>query len=130
MSNAEGSEPNEQINIDVREVETVLADGTVIDEIDVREVITEHPGHGHGGGHHPGPITVTVNRKYQVELDKSVVTGLEVKQAAIAQGVPIQLDFKLSVEHGDGKWKVVRDEENVRVTEHTKFLAVTGDVNS
>ena len=45
-------------------------------------------------------IEVSVNEK-PVTLQDEEQTGLDIKQAAIAQGVGIQLDFVLSIERGD-----------------------------
>lgn len=73
-------------------------------------------------------IRVTVNRQ-PVDLPGREVTGLEVKQAAIAQGVKIQLGFQLSVKHGD-RYEVVSDTNTVTVHENEEFLAVAPDDNS
>lgn len=58
------------------------------------------------------------------------VTGLEIKQAAISQGVPIQADFVLSEELSDHKTKIVGDQDVVHVNEHSRFVAVAPDDNS
>ena len=58
------------------------------------------------------------------------VTGLQIKQAAIAAGVPIQLDFVLSLELGHGKTKIVTDTESVTVHQGSEFVAVAPDDNS
>lgn len=74
-------------------------------------------------------IEITVNnRPVQVE-DKSL-NGLEIKQAAIAQGVPIQLDFLLSEQLHHGQTRIVGDADEVKVDKHSKFTAVAGDDNS
>jgi hypothetical protein len=51
------------------------------------------------------------------------------KQAAIAQGVDIQLTFQLSVRYG-GHYQVVGDTDTVRVHRHQDFLCVDRDDNS
>jgi hypothetical protein len=77
-----------------------------------------------------GEVTVTVNEK-PVRLPKHRVTGREIKEAAIAQGVEIQLDFILVEEaHGGHEAKVIGDEDPVEVTKHSKFTANDGDDNS
>jgi hypothetical protein len=86
---------------------------------------TESAGHGPG---RPRAIRVTVNR-HPVNLPDREVTGLEVKQAAIEQGVQIQVDFQLSVKRGD-RYEVVGDADAIRVHEHEEFLAVAPDDNS
>lgn len=73
-------------------------------------------------------IRVTVNNQ-PVDLPDREVTGLEVKQDAISQGVQIQLNFPLSVKHGD-RYVPVGDDELTRVHEGEKFLAVAPDDNS
>lgn len=73
-------------------------------------------------------FTITVNRKPVDMLDKHA-TGLEIKQAAIAQGVQISLDFQLSQKLGK-KWEIIDDNEKVRVDKNPEFTAVDGDDNS
>jgi len=75
------------------------------------------------------PVTVTVNER-AVALPDNHVTGLEVKQAAIAQGVPIQLDFVLSEELGERRARIVGDAETITVSDHSRFLAIPPDDNS
>ena len=58
------------------------------------------------------------------------VTGLQIKEAAIAAHVPIQLDFVLSLELGHGKTKIVTDNESITVHEGSEFVAVAPDDNS
>lgn len=75
-------------------------------------------------------VTVTVNEK-PVTLSKGRVTGLEIKQAAIAQGVEIELDFILVEEaHGGHEAQVIGDTDAVKVTKHSRFTANDGDDNS
>jgi ribosomal protein S9 len=79
-------------------------------------------------GHRPHTVQVTVNGQ-PVELPGREMTGLEVKQAAIAQGVDIELDFQLSVKRG-GHYDVVGDSDPVEVHHGEEFLAVAPDDNS
>lgn len=77
-----------------------------------------------------GSVTVTVNNK-PVALPSHRVTGLEVKEAAIAQGVAIELDFLLTLEaHGGQPAKAVDNAETVTVTKESVFKANDGDDNS
>lgn len=93
-------------------------------------------GHGHGeGGHdhddddgHEKQVTVVVNEK-PVTLNSREVTGKQVKEAAIAQGVAIALDFVLSLREGH-RWRVIGDDERIKVTKKSVFTAVTADDNS
>jgi hypothetical protein len=77
-----------------------------------------------------GAVTVTVNEQ-PVTLPKHRVTGLEVKEAAIEQGVEIKLDFILVKEAHDGhEAEVIGDDDIVEVNKHSKFTANDGDDNS
>jgi hypothetical protein len=69
-------------------------------------------------------VTVTVNNK-PVVLTKHRLTGLEITQAAISQGVAIEPDFILTLE---GKSpKAIDDDELVSVNKHSEFLANDSD---
>jgi Multiubiquitin len=77
-----------------------------------------------------GTVTVTVNTK-PVELSSHRVTGLEVKKAAIAQGVDIQEDFLLTLEaHSGNPARTVDDDETITVTKHSVFTANDVDDDS
>jgi Multiubiquitin len=72
-------------------------------------------------------VTVTVNNK-PVALPRHRVTGLEVKEAAIDQGVEIQLDFILTLEAHDGEpARTVDNDAFVTVTRDSAFTANDGD---
>ena len=77
----------------------------------------------------PRPVLIEVNTK-PVKIDGPAATGLEIKQAAIDQGVKIQLDFHLTVVGEDGKEDPVADNEAVALRYGQKFFAVDGDDNS
>lgn len=74
-------------------------------------------------------VEVLVNEQ-PVTLPDHRVTGAEVKEAAIAQGVAIEADFILVLEGPNGKTKVVGDDDVVTVTKKSKFSANAGDDNS
>jgi hypothetical protein len=79
---------------------------------------------------HHRPVTVKVNTK-PVVLPRRRVTGLEIKEAAIAQGVEIELDFILTLEaHGHKPAETIDDGETITVTEHSEFIANGGDDDS
>lgn len=78
---------------------------------------------------HGRTVEIHVNKK-PVEVKGPRVTGLEIKQAAIAQGVKIELDFILSEELPSGETRVIGDADVVTVTKHSKFTAVADDDNS
>jgi hypothetical protein len=79
--------------------------------------------------HRGHPIEVRVNNR-PVRLPDREVTGLEIKQAAIEQGVCIELDFVLSELREHRPARVVGDADTVRITKHSRFSAVAGDDNS
>ena len=73
-------------------------------------------------------VTITVNNQ-PVEVTGPKVTGREIKEAAIAQGVSIELDFQLAeIRHGEQH--IVGDSHVVTVTKHSVFVATAGDDNS
>jgi hypothetical protein len=76
------------------------------------------------------PIEVLVNDKYKVTLLGKKQTGLSIKQAAIAQHVPIQLDFVLSIELGGGKTEIIGNDQPIKVKKGDRFLAIPDDDNS
>lgn len=75
------------------------------------------------------PVTVTVNER-PVALAEAKVTGLQIKEAAVSQGVPIQLDFVLSEELSERRTRIIGDAEAVHVSDRSKFLAIPPDDNS
>lgn len=74
-------------------------------------------------------VEVTVNGK-AVPVDGPKTVGLVIKEAAIAHGVSIQLDFVLSEEIGERRTKVIGDNDEVTVHPGSKFIAVAPDDNS
>lgn len=74
-------------------------------------------------------ITIEVN-DHKVEMPAGPATGLEVKEAAIKQGVNIQVNFVLQVQLPNGTSKVVGDDDKVPLTEHLAFTAIAADDNS
>lgn len=74
-------------------------------------------------------VEILVNEK-KVHVAGPHVTGLQIKEAAIVQGVNIALDFVLSVELGNHKSRIVRDDETVTVHPDEKFVATAPDDNS
>ena len=74
-------------------------------------------------------VTITVNEKPVVVIGPKL-TGLQIKEAAIAQGVQIGLDFQLSEERPNGRTEIVGDGDTVTVNKNSRFDAVAGDDNS
>jgi len=78
---------------------------------------------------HDKKIEVLVNEK-PVRFADREQTGKSIKQAAIAQGVAIQMDFVLSIEKGGGKTELIGDDQRVMLHPHDRFLAIPNDDNS
>ncbi len=74
--------------------------------------------------------TIIVNEKYSVTMQGHKATGMEIKEAAIAQGAPIQKDFNLFRVNPGDNLKQIRDDESVTLHEGERFRAVTTDDNS
>jgi hypothetical protein len=85
-------------------------------------------GDSHDDARHPRTITVTVNNQ-RVELPERQMTGLEIKQAAVAQGIEVEISFQLSVKRGH-RYEVVGDTDTITVHEREEFLIVAPDDNS
>jgi len=78
----------------------------------------------------PGQIvTMHVNER-PVTIEPRRVTGLAIKQAAIAQGVPIEEDFILVLEREHGRTEIIGNSDIVTLTSHSRFLANDGDDDS
>ncbi|WP_295817965.1 multiubiquitin domain-containing protein [uncultured Microbacterium sp.] len=74
------------------------------------------------------PTVITVNDT-AVTVPDNRVTGLQIKEAAIAAGVPIATAFVLFEITKKGR-KLVRDDDAVKVNKNSVFEAITDDVNS
>ena len=77
---------------------------------------------------HLKPVSIVVNGT-QVPMTGHKATGKEIKEAAIAKGVKIQLDFNLFRIEGDRQYPV-GDADTVALHEGEAFRAVAGDDNS
>jgi len=74
-------------------------------------------------------VTIHVNDK-PVRVPRPRVSGLQIKQAAIAQGVRIELDFVLLEDLPHNRTKPIADTDTVTVTEHSRFQAIPNDDQS
>lgn len=97
---------------------------------DARDSGSPDPHGNEGNGGHGEKIEILMNEEFPVTLDGADQTGLSIKEAAIAQKVPIQLDFLLSIERGGGKTELIGDDQAVKVHPHERFLAIANDDNS
>ena len=79
--------------------------------------------------HHHRLVDIVVN-KHLVRVEGPETTGLQIKEAAIAQGVDIQVSFQLSEKLGDHKTKVIGNSDPVTLHEGEVFVAVADDDNS
>ena len=80
--------------------------------------------------HHPIlHIHVTVNGR-PVELHEKRLTGLQIKEAAIAQRVAIEPSFILQEELPNGHNRIIGDTDVIEVRDHERFTAIPNDDNS
>ena len=89
---------------------------------------TSHEQHGH---HHPIPEIVEfhVNEK-PVRMEGHLHDGLQIKEAAKAQGVKIELDFLLYLLRHHQPNQLIPDGEEVHLTHESRFHAIADDDNS
>jgi hypothetical protein len=74
-------------------------------------------------------IDVVVNNK-PVRLPSRRVTGLQIKEAAIKQGVKIDVGFQLWEELPGGRERQIGDSDEITVREGSRFTAIAPDDNS
>jgi CTP synthase (UTP-ammonia lyase) len=74
-------------------------------------------------------VRITVNGNFVVLSDKHT-TGEAIKQAAIAAGIGVQLDFVLSEVLPNGEQKIIPNDKHVTVKDGDEFWAIPGDDNS
>lgn len=74
-------------------------------------------------------LDVLVNTK-PVRLGTRRETGLEIKDAAIEQGVQIDRGFQLWVELGEGRERQIGDADEITVHKGARFSAIAPDDNS
>ncbi len=75
------------------------------------------------------PFSIKVNNK-NVPVIGHHHTGLEIKGAAIAAGVRIQLDFVLSLEEANNRFVIIGDDQRIHVEQGNHFEAVPNDDHS
>jgi Multiubiquitin len=74
-------------------------------------------------------VTILVNNQ-PVTVQQTEVTGLQIKQAAIDQGVAIETDFQLFEKQGEGKLTLISDTKTIKIHEREEFRATAPDDNS
>ncbi|MEO8901170.1 MAG: multiubiquitin domain-containing protein [Polyangiaceae bacterium] len=77
---------------------------------------------------HDHHVVARVNNK-PVRLSDHKVSGLDLKQAAINQGVNIKVNYALYRLKGDHQ-KPVADDQVINVRDNEEFRCVSGDDNS
>ena len=75
------------------------------------------------------PVEIAVNNK-PVTVEGPRITGLQIKEAAVNQGVQIGLDFQLTEVHKDRTRKIIGDTDTVTVHPGSTVVAAAGDDNS
>jgi hypothetical protein len=74
-------------------------------------------------------VTIHVNDR-PVNVAGPKRNGVEIKEAAVNQGVPIELDFALSELLPNKAAKPIADTDEVTVTPESRFTAIDVDDNS
>lgn len=75
-------------------------------------------------------VTVVFNVNQRIVLEQRKYTGLELKQAAIQQGVLIQPSYVLYEVKHNGRRVIIGDQDTVQVNKESEFAAVADDDNS
>lgn len=76
---------------------------------------------------------ITLNEQpveFQVVPPDLIVTGSELKTAAIEQNVIIEQNFVLQEELPNGTSMIIGDEDEVQLRKHLRFTAIAPDDNS
>ena len=89
----------------------------------------EHHHEHHHPHPHPEAVEIHVNEK-PVHVIGHRHTGLQIKEASIAQHVKIKLDFLLFLERHHQPNRPIGDDEEVTVTHESRFNAIADDDNS
>jgi hypothetical protein len=74
-------------------------------------------------------VDIAVNTK-TVSISPAQTTGLAIKEAAIGQGIQIELSFQLSEELPNRRKKIIGNDDHLTVHEDETFIAVADDDNS
>jgi hypothetical protein len=122
---------HEAIRPPTREKKPMSSDREQVFVEEVRTEIDDHIEGRIGGGDRQKPektYVIQLNTQ-DVTMPHHKATGADVKAAAIAQGVAIEADFVLSVQHGD-RYDIVGDDDEVTLREGLDFIATAADDNS
>jgi hypothetical protein len=80
-------------------------------------------------GEQGGEVDIRVNTK-PVKVEERILTGLQIKEAAIRAGVNIKIDFVLFEDMSNGKQIPVPDEKQVEIHKGQCFDAIDNDDHS
>src|SRR2546425_10198227 len=83
--------------------------------------------------HHPDQHTHEIEmhvNEHPVHMTGHRHTGLQIKEAAIAQHVKIERDFLLYLVRDHQSNKQIEDDEEVTITDKSRFHAIADDDNS
>lgn len=79
----------------------------------------------------PRIIDILVNEQpVKIKDEDRIVTGREIKLAAIKQGVHIEENFVLQEELPNGTSRIIGDDDKVRLRKGKRFTAIAPDDNS
>lgn len=78
---------------------------------------------------HRHAVSIVVNSQL-VEVLGPRATGLEIKEASLKAGLPIEIGFQLIEELPHGRTRVVGDKDIVEVRPGSQFMALAPDDNS
>jgi hypothetical protein len=108
----------------IEEAEAEIAKG----EADLRKAVHELEEIEQRHDQHK-PVVIRVNNN-DVTMPGRYATGLEIKEAAIREGVDIKVEIVLFAELPDGKEKVVKDDQTVDLHHDKCFEAIDNDDHS
>jgi hypothetical protein len=91
---------------------------------------TTSPEAATAGGNPAAHLVKIMVNEQPIELLGPRTTGAEIKQAAIAAGLPIDAAFQLIEEFPHGRTRVVGDAEQIEIRPGSRFLALAPDDNS
>lgn len=74
-------------------------------------------------------VEIEVN-DHKIKMHEGPASGLEIKQAAVDQGVSIQTSFVLQLHLPNGSSKVIGDTDKIQLSDHLAFTAIAADDNS
>ncbi|QLG13483.1 hypothetical protein HLB42_21405 (plasmid) [Deinococcus sp. D7000] len=90
---------------------------------------THHDQKAHDPKPQPHDVIIHVNET-SVTIPGPKASGADIKRAAIAQGVQLDMDFILQEEVNNGSTQQIGDEDVITINKNSRFLAIAPDDNS